>query len=329
MRLGIAFDGMEPIGEMLAFAGEAERAGFASIWMAEHLCFRDAVTACTAFLLSTREMTMVPTAISPYARHPMLIAMSAATMDELRPGRVRLMLGTGSPVAFGEAGIALDRPLATLREATVLVRRLLAGDTVRFEGKIFRMATPRMGFTPSRPIPLLLAAMGPQMLRLGGEIADGVSLSAGSSPAYFRWAAAEVRGGAAAAGRPPDTIEMSGFVHVSAGPARGEAVARAKGKLAYVLRLPVQKWNLEISGTDLDQVAILAALEAREWRRAADLVSDEVVARHAVAGDYDDCLARLEEYQASGLEELVCIAVGGREHWPHLLELKRRFDRSA
>ncbi len=329
MRLGIAFDGMEPVTEMVEFARQAERMGFDSTWMAEHLCFRDAVTTCTACLLATRTMVMVPTAISPYARHPMLIAMSAATMDELAPGRVRLMLGTGSPVAFAEAGIGLDRPLATLREATVLVRSLLAGDVVRFEGKVFRMAAPRMGFSPSRPIPLLLAAMGPQMLHLGGEIADGVSLSAGSSTAYFRWATEHVHAGAEAVGRSARAIEMSGFVHVSTGPHRKEAIERAKVKLAYNLRIPVQKWNLEVSRTEIDREAILAALERRDWGAAAALVSDEVVARHAIAGDYDACLARIAEYRASGIDELVCLAAGGKEHWPHLLELKRRLDRSC
>lgn len=328
MRLSFAFDGMDSLPDMLAFVREAEAAGFGSVWMAEHLCFRDAITTCTAFLQATRAMSMVPTAISPYARHPMLIAMSAATMDELAPGRVRLMLGTGSPVAFGEAGIPLDHPIATLREAILLVRKLLAGDFVRFEGKIFTVATPKMGFAPSRPLPLLLAAMGPRMLQLGGEIADGVSLSAGSSTAYFRWATEQVREGAARVGRSFGDVEMSGFVHVSTGPSRKPAVEVAKEKLAYVLRLPVQKWNLEISGTELDQEAIREALGRRDWQRAASLVSDDVAARHAIAGDYDACLARIAEYEASGLDELVCVAAGGKRHWPNLLELKRRFDSS-
>lgn len=329
MRLGIAFDGMEPIGEMTDFARQAEDAGFASVWMAEHLCFRDAVTAGTALLLRTRTMSVVPTAISPYARHPMLIAMSAASMDEVAPGRVRLMLGTGSPTAFGEAGIRLDRPLVALREALAVVRALLDGDFVRFEGQVFRLAAPKMGFRPARPIALLLAAMGPQMLRLGGAIADGVSLSAGSSTAYFRWAVEQVRAGAAAAGRRPDGIEMSGFVHVSAGPDRRSAIDRARVKLAYNLRIPVQRWNLEVSGTTLDRQGILAALERRDWAAAAALVPDQVVARHAVAGDWEQCLARIAEYRAAGLDELVCLAVGGQEHWPHLLELKRRLDRQG
>jgi alkanesulfonate monooxygenase SsuD/methylene tetrahydromethanopterin reductase-like flavin-dependent oxidoreductase (luciferase family) len=329
MRLGIAFDGMERTGEMVAFAAQAEAAGFASVWMAEHLGFRDAITTCTAFLLGTRSLSVVPTAISPYARHPMLIAMSAASMDELAPGRVRVMLGTGSPTAFGEAGIRLDHPRATLREAMLVVRALLAGDFVRFEGTVFRLGAPRMEVRPARPIPLLLAAMGPQMLRLGGELADGVSLSAGSSTAYFRWATAEVRAGAVMAGRQPEAIAMSGFVHVSAGPDRRRAVEQAKVKLAYNLRIPVQKWNLEVSGTAIDREGILAALERRDWARAAALVSDDVVARHAIAGDYDECLARIAEYRASGLDELVCLAVGGKDAWPNLLEVKRQFDRGA
>jgi alkanesulfonate monooxygenase SsuD/methylene tetrahydromethanopterin reductase-like flavin-dependent oxidoreductase (luciferase family) len=327
MRLGIAFDGMDSIAEMADFARQAEDAGFGSVWMAEHFCFRDAITTSTAFLLGTRAMSVVPTAISPYARHPMLIAMSAASMDELAPGRVSIMLGTGSPVAFGEAGIRLDRPLLVLREAMLVVRALLGGDFVRFDGKVFQIAAPKMGFTPARPIPLLLAAMGPQMLRLGGEIADGVSLSAGSSTAYFRWASEQVHAGAAAVGRRPDSIAMSGFVHVSTGPEGRSAIERAKVKLAYNLRIPVQRWNLEVSGTEIDRERILAALERRDWAAAAALVSDEVVARHAIAGDYEQCLERIVEYRACGLDELVCLAVGGKDHWPRLIELKRRLDR--
>src|SRR5262249_49793523 len=119
-------------------------------------------------------------AMSPLTMHPVQAAMSAATLDEFFPGRVTLCFGVGTPGDLNSIGIEAKKPLRIMREALELARALLAGETVRVDGKFFCVQGRRLG-NGARPVPLVLAASGPRMLELAGTAADGVLLSAGTS----------------------------------------------------------------------------------------------------------------------------------------------------
>src|SRR5688572_112988 len=104
MQIGVSFDGFAPYAEALAFAHEAAEAGAKSLWMADHLGYREPVLSCLGFAAAVPEVRVVPTAVSPYLRHPMPVAMQMATLAEAAPGRVALALGTGNPLFLGESG---------------------------------------------------------------------------------------------------------------------------------------------------------------------------------------------------------------------------------
>src|SRR3990167_4336255 len=88
-RLGLCFDGFYSINEMVELARLADEVGMESIWMSDHICFRDSLTSAMAFLATTKRIKVVPVPLSPYSRPPMMSAMALATMEELAPGRVR------------------------------------------------------------------------------------------------------------------------------------------------------------------------------------------------------------------------------------------------
>ena len=181
VRIGLAFDGFDPYAEALETAQQAEQRGASSLWMAEHLGYRQSLVSCTGFAAATKTATLVPTAISPYLWHPMSVAMALATLDEAAPGRAAVALATGNPLYLGEAGIKIERPLRVMREFAECLGALWAGHAVDYDGEIFRLQGAKMAFTPRSAIPLYIAAMGPQMLNLAGRIGDGVVLSAGLS----------------------------------------------------------------------------------------------------------------------------------------------------
>ncbi len=112
--------------------------------------------------------------------------MSIATMDEFAPGRVIGSPGTGNAAAFKEAGMESPHPLQTMREYVEILRALLQGDTVNFQGKMFQINGAKMGFVPATPIKMYITAVRPLMLRLGGEIGDGVLLSGGCVARLYR-----------------------------------------------------------------------------------------------------------------------------------------------
>src|ERR671937_479466 len=139
MRVGLCFDGFYSIHEMIELAKLADETGMESIWMSDHLCFRDSLTAAMALLANTRRIKVAPAPMSPYSRHPIISAMSIATLEEFAPGRVIASPGTGNAAALKEAGIDSPHPLRTMREYVEILRRLLKGDTVDFHGEIFRI----------------------------------------------------------------------------------------------------------------------------------------------------------------------------------------------
>src|SRR5262245_65535279 len=184
MRVGLCFDGFYPIQEMIELAQLADEIGMESIWMSDHLCYRDCLTTSMALLASTKRIKVAPAPMIPYSRQPITSAMSIATMEEFAPGRVIASPGTGNAAALKEAGIESPRPLKTMREYVEILRRFLNGGTVNFHGEMFQVNGAKMGFVPSARIEMYLTAVRSRMLQFGGEIVDGVVVLAGCGAEY-------------------------------------------------------------------------------------------------------------------------------------------------
>jgi 5,10-methylenetetrahydromethanopterin reductase len=298
-ELGIALDGRAPLSEIEAQARAAEEGGAATLWIACHLFLRDPVSLAAVALGATTRVRVALMAMSPYSIHPVLAAMAAATLNELYPGRVLLSLGQGAPADLAAAGLAATRPIRTLREAILLCRDLFAGETVRFAGEVFGAEGRRLA-NPAPGIPIVLAASGPQMLRLAGAAADGVLISAATSPPFMRWCLEEVE--RAAAGR---RVKRYGIVYARIGAEAKPARDKARRILGFILRGAHHARNLELAGTALDQAALRAAYAAEDWATVERLVDDEVVRRHTACGTAEEARARLAEYRAAGLDEIV------------------------
>jgi len=300
--LGVFLDGTEPAARIAETARVAEANGCRTLWFANHLFHRDPVVQASATLSATKRICATLTAISPYTIHPVQAAMAAATLDEHFPGRIALSFGAGAPGDMDAAGVDRAKPLATLRESVELARSLLAGETVDHDGERFRVHGRSLENAP-RSVPVMLAASGEKMLEQGGRIADGVILSAATSTPFVRWCLDKVSEGAA--GRP---VRHVGLVFVSVDMDEGRAYDRLRHNLAYILRGSHHSRNLEMAGVSLDQEAVYAAVAAGDWDRAEALITDDVVASQTASGTPAQVRARLGEYAAAGLDEIV---VGG------------------
>lgn len=310
MRVGLCFDGFYSIREMLDLARLADEIGMESIWMSDHICFRDSVSSAAAFLAVTSRIRVVPAPLTPYSRNPMITAMAIATMEELAPGRVAACVGTGNPTALAEVGVEVKRPLAIMREYVALLRALLRGEAVRFEGEFFSFRGAQLAFVPASPIRLYLTAVKPGMLRLAGEIGDGVLLSAGCAPEYIGRCVEEVRRGAARAGRAPAQVEVAGFITTSVAEDRREALDAAKTFLAYIFRNRHHTENVRLGGGWVDHERIAELIARRDWEGAKRLVSDEVVRAHSVSGTPAECRERLEAFLERGLDLPILLPMG-------------------
>lgn len=297
--LGVAFDGRNPLGVLVEQARAAEAAGAETFWVSSHLFLRDPFASAAVVLAATRTARAALMAVSPHAMHPVHIAMAAATLDELAPGRVVLCLGTGAPGDLADAGVTPVRPLRTLQEAVEAVRLLLSGEPARYAGERLRLGGRRLA-TGRRAIPIYLAATRPRTLALAGRIADGVVLSTASSVEFVRRSLDHVDRGAG--GR---ALGRAGLVYAYAAERPADALGRFRRQLAITLRAAHHATNLELAGTGLDQGAVRAALAREDWAAAEALVTDDTVRRHTACGTADELRARLEAYRGAGLDEVV------------------------
>lgn len=307
---GVSFDGFAPFADALALARRAEEAGAGSLWMAEHLGYRQSLVSCTAFALSTERATVVPTAISPYLWSPVSVAMAMATIAEAAPGRAALALGSGNPMFLAEAGAKLEKPLTAMREFIACLRQLWSGEPGDYRGEMFRLDGMRMAFRPPGPIPLYVAAMGPKMLRLAGALADGAVLSAGLTAAYAGESLAMAEAGAREAGRDPAALRHAAYLYVAVDADRAAATDRLRPKIAFMMRNDFVAPSVAGSGIAIDRDAVKRAIARRDFRAAASLVPDAAVAAFGACGTPEDCERRIAEYRAVGIDEIVLLIAG-------------------
>jgi 5,10-methylenetetrahydromethanopterin reductase len=298
-EFGIAMDGRASAADIPVQARAAEEGGASTLWIACHLYLRDPVTMAALALGATRRIKVALMAMSPYSMHPVLIAMAAATLDEMFPGRVILCLGVGAPADLKAAGIASPRPLKTIGEAVAICRSLLAGEMTDFQGEIFHVAGRRLA-AGKRAVPIVLAASRSNMLKLAGRATDGVLISAATSPPFVKACLAEASAGAA--GRP---FRKLGIVYTRLGATEKEGIDPIRHPIGFVLRGAHHAENIRLSGARLDQTALAAAYAAEDWAEVDRLVSDDVVRLHAACGTPGQVRKRLEEYRAFGLDEVI------------------------
>jgi 5,10-methylenetetrahydromethanopterin reductase len=312
---GVAFEGNHPPDVVRPVIEAAEAGGAGTLWFASHLFQREPIAVAAMSLALTRRAGAALMAMSPYTVHPVYATMAAATLDEYFPGRVQLCFGMGAPRDLAAAGVEAPQPLRTLRETIEIARALLAGEQVNFAGRRYRVQGRRLATGPRR-IPIVLAASGPQMLELAGAIADGVLISAATSPAFIRWSLDQVRRGEEAHGR---RVRKSALVYASVDDDEKSAHDRLRRTLAFILRGAHHAPNLHLAGTMLDQQALADAFAAEDWRRIDALVTDSVVCRHAASGTAAQVAAGFAAYRGVGLDEIVVSGVASSEQLRRVL----------
>lgn len=216
MRIGVFFDGFSSPAEMLEVARRAEDAGAASLWFAQHMGYRDAFVWGTVAAQATRTIALVPTAISPYLWPPLPIAMAMGTLAEMAGDRARLVVSVGNLLNLGKSGWEPVAPIRVMREYVEALRALDAGAAVQLDGRVHHLRGAKMAFGTGRRYPIYVGSTGPQMLRLAGEIGDGVLLSAGLTLASCRDCLAHAAAGLVASGRSPAAFSRASFINFRA-----------------------------------------------------------------------------------------------------------------
>jgi probable F420-dependent oxidoreductase len=299
-----------PVRALVDLARHAEDLGYDSVWVPEGRG-RELFGVIGAMATVTSRVRLGTGILPLYSRPPALAAMAAATLGDLSDGRFVLGVGTGHPAIVERGyGVPFREPLRATREYVEIMRRVGAGGPVAFAGRVFRVEALQLEAPPRHAAPIYLAALGPRMLRVAGEIADGVILN-WSTPARVQWAAGVVRAAARAAGRDPAQVTVVCYVRVAVA-AQAAAWPVVRKLLATYVALPAYARMLEDAGFADDVRAVQAA-----WTRgdvdAAAAASDRLVREMALVGTGPAVRDGLRQFHAAGADVVAVYPVPAGE----------------
>lgn len=304
MRFSLRLNNDLAIAEYVAIAQAAEEAGFDQIWVSNDLFLRSAPVILQAIAHATQRIEVGTGILNPYTIHPAEIAMLAATMDEATGNRFNLGLAAGAGEFLKWVGIEGAQPLAAMRESVLAIRNLLRGERVAMEGSFLRWSGEAyLRFTAPRVTPIYIGAMGPKMLALTGEIADG-ALPLLFPPEHYFGVLPYVQEGLATRSESMGAFDLAACIWVSLS-TDGDAARRVLAeKIAYYGHAlsPLILARLGVDQAEFRPIEQAVMVE-RDMDRAVSMVDDRML-RIGVVGTASDVIERLEPLAAAGVEHL-------------------------
>lgn len=295
--------GVKVIDEIHRRARRAEELGYDGIFLGEsHLSSLDSFQTLASCAMITNRVLLGIAVTNIVFRHPTVIAGAAASLNEISKGRAIMGLGTGDGPVYTQGLKAM--PLKQFEEGVRLIRHLVRGNRATFPtGEI------GLGFTLTQPAPIYVSAEGPKGLQLAGRSADGVILGTGFDLKVYEWAKGKIREGAVEAGRKESEISIlaAGMLCVrdDGNVARKIVRNRIANRAHHNFRFTYET----VPPEDLEGVKRFVAgfdvMKPMEDRVDPDLVNDYLIHRFSIAGNPRECIERIEELKAAGVEHLM------------------------
>ncbi len=326
MQFGVCDIAVDPTDRFIELVRYMDGSGWDYLWVVDCVLHsRDTFAYLGAATQHSTRLRLGTNIVNPVSRHPAVNLGGITTIDDLTGGRAVFGVGLGSDHYLKEIG----EPPATRRLVGDMVtqcRRLLAGETVSWRGERFALEQARLRYyTGRRAIPIYVAATGPKMLELAGEVGDGVFVHVGAHPKTVAFARERIRAGAKGAGRDPERPDVSLFLFCSIGPDRRECLDDCRMATALIVsRVPDYA---RLMGYDAKRVD-----EIREtWKRtssaatAGTLVPDEWVEDLNLVGSPAEVVRKLEALAAIGIAHVTILPRGHSEGGRPRIETVRAF----
>lgn len=302
-RIGLLLTAL-PASLAIDFAQRADRANFRTAWFPE-ITFADSFGPATAAALQTERIGIATGVVGVWSRSAVTMALQAATLQQLSGGRLLLGLGVQAR-GYVQAwhGRQYTKPIAAMRDFVTILRQAFAGELVTYEGEVFSVRNFHLDMELPAPPRITIAANGPRMIELAGEIADGM-IGWFQSLEYVRDVTMPaLRRGAERAGRSLDAFEATvGFPSVVTDDDSGIGLAKGQAMM-YATALgsaPAYLESARAAGFGDAAQAIGERVHAGDLRGAVGLVPDEMVDALLMAGSAERVRARIDAYLDAGL----------------------------
>lgn len=311
----------EAAGDFLMMAQRAEAAGIDALWIPDDAQTPDPFVLTGAIAAATSRIGIGIGVADPAVRHPMDIARGAAALADLRQDGIMVGLGSGSSRARAAIGAVDIDPARTMRSAVLAIKGLVAGETVTIEAPTFRLDRARLHRLPPHPVDIVVDARDGDMIRLAGEVADGVIVNGAVTPeaiAGIRARVAEAR----PANAPQARIVAWNLVMCTDDPgAAYTSLRRNIGRTVADLGAELAA----LHGLDPELVrAVGSAVETGDRARLSDLLTDAVLDRLVIVGGPEDCARRILDLEAAGLDMIAvrpCPDLAARLDFDHMVHV--------
>jgi probable F420-dependent oxidoreductase len=306
MPIDIALTGLAmPLGELPAIAREAETRGYRTAWVGE-ASGTEAIALSTLIATHTRTLRIANGVIPVQTRTPVVYGQAAATLAHLAPGRFALGVGLSSEIIVGQwHGLPFVPSIQQMREAVQIIRMAASGERVNFEGTFYRLKNFRLAIPAPSPLPrIYLAALGPKMCELAGELADGVLLN-WIPPASVAASLRSVEAGAKRAGRSLSDLDAAVYVRtcVTDEP-RPVREALARDITGYAIVGAYARF-FDDCGFSEEVEAVNRAWKAGDRAGAVKAISDRVLDGLGAVGPADHCREQLDTFARTGVTPVV------------------------
>jgi probable F420-dependent oxidoreductase len=313
MQFGFTLKPENSIERTLALTRQAEAAGFDYGWLFDsHVLWREPYVLLTLMAQATTTLRLGTCVTNPATREPSVTASALAVLDELSGGRMDLGIGRGD-----SARRVLGKPpttIATLEEAVVVIRDLVEGRAVQYEGTELRLP-----WTGSWKLPVWVAGYGPMALAMTGRVADGLILQL-ADPDLIRWFVGQLREAEAAAGRPAGSVRVQ-----AAAPAHIGSLGLCRERTRWfpalvsnhvvdlITKYPRERLPEALIGYVADRRGYDYQHHAEVGSTNAAFVGDDVTDRFCVLGSVDDHVAKLRALAEAGVDQFNIYLMNGDE----------------
>jgi coenzyme F420-dependent oxidoreductase len=300
----------EGLDDFTTIAKRAEDLGYERAWIPE-TWGRDAVTILSAIANETEEIGIGTSIVNVYARSPALLAQTAVSLQELSDGRMRLGIGPSGPIVIeGWHGVDFDRPLRRTREAIDVIRMVMSGEELDYDGDVFNLSGFRLRSDPPEELPPVDAAgMGPKAVELCGRFADGWHATVFTAEGLEE-RMEDFHRGAELGDRDPDdlTATLSLNCCVLEDGERARDLARKHAAFYIGAMGTYYRDSLARQGYEEEANEVAAAYASGDRERAYEAIDDEMLDSMAVAGTPERAREEIQKFEA--IDGLDSIAVG-------------------
>lgn len=290
----------------------AERYGLRAIWSTNYTDSRDPFLNLAMLARSSSTIRMGPLAVSALELHPVKMANSLLTLNELSDGRAIIAVGGGGAVLQG-MGQKRARLVKSARECVEMLKRAATGERVNYAGDMYKMRGYHAAWTAPTPPLIYVAASKPLMIRMATELADGM-MSSDLTPAMIRETVQLVHEGLAAFGRPVENFSINNFWAWHIKENKQAAIDEARQELALrgMLRRRYTEPFLDEDECEFVESKMGAFMNAFMWKTPViegvpDRIIDTLIDNLSSTGDLGDLdreIERFKEFEAAGLTEI-------------------------